>query len=784
MAYILKQASTMAHLGYLGLVDMLSVATRPMVFLGTMGVFPATAETLRNGGVLVGLVGTISVMLLAFSISVLGKKLAMVVALLPASLYLADAGMQVQRMLLLDAGHVYPVCNTGIAAPFQLAASIFALGGFTIDLLGIKQRRLRNLIDNYLGNQTARYGFLSAGLILRYISMEVPAAASSSRWLYVLGLVSFAFGVTPKILWDAMGRGVAHVGRGLSAAFAVVYLMLSTVLPKIYDAIWACLMSPPLLGLYAYVVEPLWCRLAGAPLPIATSLVALSCANAARQHLAAGWSPLNFSRAAGLIFVGSAAAMSSLVLGFDSAGRLLGLDRLNPLRFAPVAKGISGCAYLITVPWFVFRAVCKLLWKVLGPVLEKVFFPCLRLVCEALHACVHLAFKAPLLSVPCVLIVNFFLLTKVFAKDSPFARMLESCFSPVVSAAAWTFQRFLGIKDLNLSSDSDDVTFALVLLASIQVASFLAVHGHIQMACASQHASTGTTLSIEDLNGLAEGMRDPRCCGCCGFGPIDHSGCNSLTSHHGEVRVRGGRTDNSCPRCGWFVRSLQDWPSWSSRSDAGHVVVQSRVWSDVVLILRSSSKALVIPYFLIRLGAALEWNPSLSAYLALSYLLPWVYMNVGAYNQLQQRTPVFIQRQPRASDSRFTERGGARPSDDADCGASTPLRGPAISETEALRNLRAACPNRVFLWSGDACSVCLEDFPAEAAAVAERLTGAELAVALQDQTPPIIGLRCGHTLHTECAEAAVRSADGGQARCPLCREPVTMAGAAAARLFT
>ena len=44
-------------------------------------------------------------------------------------------------------------------------------------------------------------------------------------------------------------------------------------------------------------------------------------------------------------------------------------------------------------------------------------------------------------------------------------------------------------------------------------------------------------LSLDELNEIALGMDDPRQCGRCGFGPVDHRGCSDLRAHHMEVSV-------------------------------------------------------------------------------------------------------------------------------------------------------------------------------------------------------------------------------------------------------
>jgi hypothetical protein len=50
-------------------------------------------------------------------------------------------------------------------------------------------------------------------------------------------------------------------------------------------------------------------------------------------------------------------------------------------------------------------------------------------------------------------------------------------------------------------------------------------------------------------------------CPKCGFGPVDHGGCASLFTHHGERQGRG-TVSNACPSCGWFSSKLNDWKRW------------------------------------------------------------------------------------------------------------------------------------------------------------------------------------------------------------------------------
>lgn len=108
----------------------------------------------------------------------------------------------------------------------------------------------------------------------------------------------------------------------------------------------------------------------------------------------------------------------------------------------------------------------------------------------------------------------------------------------------------------------------------------------------------------------------------------------------------------------------------------------------------------------------------------------------------------------------------------------------AVAPPAALEALLAAAPTRVYLKPGDVCSICLEQFSDAAVTIAAESQGADAATALRRLDPSLVGMRCGHVLHTQCAEAAVQNTNGRHVRCPLCREPVTLAGATSARFFS
>merc|ERR1712046_239858 len=134
---------------------------------------------------------------------------------------------------------------------------------------------------------------------------------------------------------------------------------------------------------------------------------------------------------------------------------------------------------------------------------------------------------------------------------------------------------------------------------------------------------------------------------------------------------------------------------------------RQRVWCEIVVVIRGASKALLFPYCLMLLGDYFKLPPSVSAFMAFSYLIPWTVENKKLGDSLNNP------RVYRRSSGVHRQVGAA--ADNADCGATmqTPML-PNITESEALTNILAASPDSVYLVNGDVCPVCLEPFSAEA----------------------------------------------------------------------
>jgi hypothetical protein len=436
----------------------------------------------------------------------------------------------------------------------------------------------------------------------------------------------------------------------------------------------------------------------------------------------------------------------------------------------------------------------------------SILTPVCNAMSEIIGASFRFAVEAPLISIPFVLGMNILMLYTL-SEGGPVAIAL-GLFATALTTPARALSSWIWNSVLELSSQHhlhgiqqerplliSDATFALFTLVAIQVCAWELARRRFDLLTAFRSSTTGAALAPEEQETLATAMADPRQCGACGLGPVDHHGCNDLQAHHGEVTMarEGWRVSNACPRCGWFARRLDDWPIWELPTAAATAVREVRTWSEASGIIRASSKAFVIPFALLRLGTWMPFDrdnavaPALSAFLALSYTIPWVWHNWSAAQEMIQPPP-YHHRTPRRRISDRNSQADSTPSNNsgADCGASSRHEDESTAEPSSvlLATVLSAAPTRVFLKEGDCCSVCLEDFESSAVtAAATKASPEALREALRTSRPPIVGLRCGHALHIECAEAAVAASNGRHVRCPLCREPVTLFGAAAARAF-
>lgn len=585
------------------------------------------------------------------------------------------------------------------------------------------------------------------------------------------GMHFCCFRIDPAKFLEDDGKDLARGCQGGKCSGLLSLCCCDLAIPKVLHVLQVVLQLPPLIWLYEAIVFPSWQILSPLFLPVATGSIAFASFRSLVTLLNPDPAPVDAARMLGQFFCGCSAALSSCCLILNYAYRIWPRrEQPDPLRRPWLLKALMYPAGLVAVP---VRAV-RILWRLF---MNRLLRPVLVVFMDCIGHLLQFAVKCPIVSIPAVICFNVVLIRSTSTSGTILYVLAQS--SPWASKLLRSLAKFQAL----VAEGATDSTFALALIGVVQATSFAIIDGILSVLRVIRSPSTGQVLSLEELNEVAAAMEDPRQCGRCGFGPVDHRGCSDLSAHHGEVSIPGGAAiSNRCPRCGWFVSVLSEWPEWDGelRTEQGRALYRQRAWCEIVVCVRAASKALVVPYAMLLLGNQLG-SPTLTAMLVLSYLAPWAYENASLCESLTA-SQVYAQHPERRRPSRRqTPSPGA-----AECGAARRApQLPDISEEEALRNILSAIPMCIFLKQGDVCSVCLETFPAEAADIVMKSDTTEAACrALRALEPPILALRCGHPLHLECAMAAVTASSERHVRCPLCREPVTLAGEASATFFS
>eukprot|EP00401_Gymnodinium_catenatum_P038916 CAMPEP_0117545280 /NCGR_PEP_ID=MMETSP0784-20121206/46013_1 /TAXON_ID=39447 /ORGANISM="" /LENGTH=740 /DNA_ID=CAMNT_0005342121 /DNA_START=207 /DNA_END=2429 /DNA_ORIENTATION=- len=738
-----------------------------------------------DGGLLLGLVASGSVALLVVSCvqllsSVLTKESVKGIFRLIAAIYAMDGVGQLPR-IIAPAGSIiedrlptdimrivssYPMSRTGIfVTTWQLR--FCPLIALRIDI---------DRVDSDLSDGTeARLWSVIAALPLRYMSMMVVTPGGPTSWImYGLSVVLVIWAVTPARLRAITATCLEKAFVIATRISSVVYNLVVHTWPKIKACMWAVFVNRCTRCMYELCL-PYWKRFHTCFMPLVMSTVAYSCfkdvqgASSHEHVIVMNDILLDFGKS----FCGASAAVSTLILGWHGASRLCRYRQPDPLRYVAFLGLLHISSNIISSPWRVVRVIAE-------KVFEHIICPAANRLSQCVDGLSRFARDCPLPSIILVLLCNVLLVwqwPKVLAVAGQFIRVVGT-----MSAAA------LGLQAAAINGTITDSGLAIVLIAVVQIGTHSMVANILSSVRVVRNGRTGDALNLDELNDLAAGMADPRQCAQCGFGPVDYRGCANLRAHHMEVAVRGGnqsRVSNACPRCGWFTSSLNRWPGWDGdlQTESGRAMLRQRVWCEVVVGVRAVAKALLFPYGLLKLGNFLNLPPSVSAFLAFSYLIPWVHQNMTVVSLLNDGTDYSRARRLRHQPPTQTE--GAD-NDAADCGATaTATLLPSITESEALANILSNAAAHVWLQEGDICSVCLDPFPPEAAvAAAGGLPVGEVCEELRSLSPPVVVLRCGHALHVQCAEAAVAAGGAHHVRCPLCRQPVTLQGEAASVMFS
>lgn len=759
--------------GYSLFSDLLGLSTRPLVMGSSLlpETFPAF-QSFANGGIFRGLMGTGSMILVVASLGVLTRSETLGRGL--SSLYLLDSMLQICQFLFpFGEPWAYPASRTGLLT-LMLQLPLSAAGT-------MQNAAWRKVLIQKHGHRLALF---AVSVSFRYMSGRLlDPATPSSTFSYVVACICFTFAVTPQTFWRQMASFIEKLGVLAARAVSFVYGIISYLAPLMQDFVWKILEHPMMVRINRLLIAPCWQVVSPLLLPLATSNIFFSCGLSVWNSWNKGIASTHIEGGAlflGQAFIVSTAGLSTLVLAVHATSRMHRRQQPDPLQNHALARCLALSSKVSSFPVRWIREVLRfLVMRVLPPVLNRIWSCWVPLFKCAIHY--------PVLSIPAVLLANVAILRSLSSASGVLSRLVRETAQQSGALSSLLARYILSLQAAAQEGVATDSTAAVIFIAVIEVFAYAVVYSMAETLSIIVHERTGDAFSVEDLNDLACAMDDPRQCGRCAFGPVDCRGCSNLSTHHGDVAVAAGgnRTliSNACPRCGWFVPSLSQWPDWDGglQTHSGRAMFRQRVWCEIVVVVRASSKALVFPYALMQLGAKLNWNSSLTALLAFSYLIPWTVENAKLYLALDNPRVFARTGRRRAPVRRATGGGNA-----ADCGAAPQTEHlPYITQSQALENLMTGSADSVFLRSGDSCPICLEAFSEHAVQVASRGgPGAEVSRTLLGLVPPVVVLRCGHPLHGECAEAAVASGGARHVRCPVCREPVTLSGEATARAFS
>ena len=791
-------ALSIGKLSWSVVYDSLGASNRCIILLEQalrqLGVDIAMLRAFSDGGIMIGAIGTFTTAMVMTSIATLTRGTSFMERLMQLLTipFIVDALLQWISFFvtkphpygstntmdrLVDQTRwtgSYPCSTTGfVSLGFQIPVCV--LLGFP-GCLGFPDAVV---IKWFSKNIVIRYIQASLGLCLYRSSVflaleELPCGS----WLcFITSIVPLVSAIIPQGFASELHNMVFWVGDKLGYLLHVYLVpMWYHLWPRVQSTLWrfwSSLHHPVILFLHRIAIKPIWKHFSPFVLPLTTGAYLVVDYSSICETLAEGVDGHTMVLLAGqAVCLVAAACSTSILLGHGVSRAFIG--QIDPLRHSLVCKTLSAFAWLIaslyniTVWLFQSPFICR----ILGFYVEK-----------CLDACFSFAKKDPILTITSVLALNGGGLYFIHSSD----------------LGAYSFECMYGVKNATLAvllgfaknmvrlqttplDRALDSTIAIMVIAFSQMLVY-AVVGSLLPRVPKSGPQSSSEMTRVELNSIAEGMEDPRQCAMCFFGPVDYDGCDNLVSHHLQNTGAGILISNACPACGWMAQRLSQWPFWesSTHTDASLAVIRMRVWGEIVLAVRAGAKALVIPFGILRVGGECEIWSSLVACVALTYLLPWLFENWNMKNTIH-RTEAYNYLRRRSG------RGG-RPApnvgrDDADCGASNlPAQLGTIAPSDALAFVLAAQPEKVFLRAGDPCCVCLEEFPIEAVQAVQGMTNEDAVAALRHLTPPMVALRCGHPLHVECAERSVHGADGRHVRCPLCREPVSLAGALSARCF-
>jgi hypothetical protein len=612
-------------------------------------------------------------------------------------------------------------------------------------------------------------------------SPEVQKVFGLPMLFNIMSVIAFAFAISPSKVLKWLLLRVGSLKKAFKTLLSFVYVFFVHVWPKIVAFTRRILSSPFFIFIHRWLLHPLWSLITPFGVPTALIVLSWNIFVSVKVDTLTVFKLNEVSLLISQIFCIYSCVVSSLLL-------LIGGIGWKPSSISQV-KAFGLFVRICSLPAILIQSLMNFL--------VPTFYHVVLYVCSPICSIFLSSFCAsPFVTILITIALGISWLT--LPRDL-FPLFFTSDLSNMILSV---------LTSLRLISDT---VFLTAFVAFVQISTFhVCSYSFLSPAILS---SSFTSLPVQELSHLAESMASPRRCARCWYGPVDHTGCNNLSSHHRE-----GLISNACPRCGWFSSSLNDWPDWDStgqseRNSEGNSVIIRRAFEDCVLLIRASAKATVIPLALMTIMTYfLPNSPSSGALLALSYLVPWIMENRKVWNvtfqsqhdnhlapRLQSNDigyPTYRllsggrdrhqrQYQRGLNNARYDEGLEAEPPIQPvndDCGGHREVPARMVSGGETISTLLAeAAPTRIFADTG--CSICLDNWTQTALDILTNSAPSDAARKLQTIDPACIALRCGHLLHLSCADEVLQSEVGRHHRCPLCRQPLTLAGDISAGLF-
>jgi hypothetical protein len=253
--------------------DLVGLAARPAVFIGASGLLPSEfTSTIAHGGILVGLVTTVSVVLVVISVVTLfashGAELLVMLRTISGFFLGADGLAQLPALFRPAAAPTafsflssYPASNTGLSVALQLPLACMAIPGLCDVGWGL------------VGEP--RYALFCGAVCCRYSSLTLLAGHSGgSIAVYGAGVTLAVMAVTPKSVWAGLQKGTRLAFRiVMTAAHTIARRCVVPAYRWLRAAVRAVLQHPMATLLRRYVLAPLWRFLTPLVLPTATAAV-------------------------------------------------------------------------------------------------------------------------------------------------------------------------------------------------------------------------------------------------------------------------------------------------------------------------------------------------------------------------------------------------------------------------------------------------------------------------------------------------------------------------------